>query len=337
MRWNCPHCLTALAMANEKMPDQWSFSRCYQCQGYALVRKDAKNIIKVDGAPAGERILLPEEREQPILGRHAQEKLAQLTEIGRARRSLTPDTNTDSRPIIKPALRRRAPESAEKLKMVSEHTALEAERKMVQASALSEVAKTLSHTSSLGSNLGTYPGISVPFPQPLPEPPGTQTRSRFLPLAIGLSGAIAVGSAAFLLIQSQALFSKPKHLVTRTNAPTVLTDVVNKGAITPAATRPTVGQAIVSDQVHEQAMAPVRMSSGAALIVRPKEKGINLRQGPGMVFGVAGAANENEKYVVIDWSDRWFKVVPEAPEGKTAGPKGWIRTDSSRQLRHLGR
>src|SRR4051794_13335401 len=73
MRWNCPHCGTNLAVADDKLGSGWSFSRCYRCSGHALIRRSDVNLIKVNGAPNGERVLLPESSEQP----HAPQVMSQ--------------------------------------------------------------------------------------------------------------------------------------------------------------------------------------------------------------------------------------------------------------------
>lgn len=66
MRWNCPHCGVNLAILDDKVGSGWSFSRCYKCGGFALVRKVETNVVKVDRAPHGENVLLPEAAEQTL-------------------------------------------------------------------------------------------------------------------------------------------------------------------------------------------------------------------------------------------------------------------------------
>lgn len=63
MRWNCPHCGTGLALNDDKISTGWSFSKCYKCAGHALIRKAGIQLIKVDKAPPGETLLLPEANE----------------------------------------------------------------------------------------------------------------------------------------------------------------------------------------------------------------------------------------------------------------------------------
>ena len=75
MRWSCPHCGVNLAVADDKLGSGWSFSRCYKCGGFALVRRSEVNLIKVDKAPAGENVLIPEASETPMLSNQATQKL----------------------------------------------------------------------------------------------------------------------------------------------------------------------------------------------------------------------------------------------------------------------
>jgi hypothetical protein len=65
MRWNCPHCGTSLAVSDDKLSSSWSFSRCFQCAGFALVRRSDAQTIKTERAPSGESVLLPESSETP--------------------------------------------------------------------------------------------------------------------------------------------------------------------------------------------------------------------------------------------------------------------------------
>lgn len=76
MRWNCPHCGVRLSVADDQLTSGWSFSRCSKCTGYSLVRKAEVNLIKVDRAPRGEKIVLPEE-ENALLGEQIVNRLNQ--------------------------------------------------------------------------------------------------------------------------------------------------------------------------------------------------------------------------------------------------------------------
>jgi len=57
-----------LAVGDDALGTGWSFSRCYKCGGYALVRRAEINVIKVDKAPPGEKVILPEASTDPTAG-----------------------------------------------------------------------------------------------------------------------------------------------------------------------------------------------------------------------------------------------------------------------------
>src|SRR5689334_8459640 len=94
MRWNCPHCGINLAVSDDKLGPGWSFSRCYKCGGFALVRRSEINLIKVDKAPAGEHVLLPEASETPVMSQEATQNLE---------RYLTNKPQPNAAPAIRPA------------------------------------------------------------------------------------------------------------------------------------------------------------------------------------------------------------------------------------------
>jgi hypothetical protein len=90
-------------------------------------------------------------------------------------------------------------------------------------------------------------------------------------------------------------------------------------------------QSLSAQQPAPTAPHPVQLSSdNPPLIVQPKAKNIHLRSGPGMVYPVVGNADERAKYIVTDWNDRWFKVLPQSANAAPNGEEiaGWIRTDS---------
>jgi hypothetical protein len=217
------------------------------------------------------------------------------------------------------------------------------------------------------------------FPEPLPDVPANANRMRFLPMAIGVAAAFALGSGLYLLMQSGEIIEKSRPTLSdrserhpasshenaiaqnnrvndRANdqaneassapvhaiAPSAGTKLAQNGA--PLAQNTAQNQSAgYSDQVRSQAMAPERQlvptapkavqlsSDNPPLVVMPKAKNIHLRSGPGMVYPVVGNADEKAKYVVTDWNDRWFKVLPQVPGANTQNGDeiaGWIRTDS---------
>jgi hypothetical protein len=375
MRWNCPHCWSGLAMADEKMPDGWAFSSCYKCTGFALVRRGARNIIKVDSAPAGENVLIATARIESEVSAPAPSDKSELSSPTPPTLEAAPSPVQDSkiRPQIKSVVRRlisaaTAPiaeaKSTPPPSIVEEATknqmAEQSETLKSRFVAVAEVAADIKRgvmpqvlTSSDTSLASSHPF----FPQPLPEPPIATQRSRPLPFLIGLTAALAVGSAAFLYVKGQTIFTHSRHAVTHAanidappprhieaevDVPKPHIEAERAAFIPPSAqqavavtTQPTVGTTLARnqkeqvDQVRQQAMAPTRAPSAAGLIVRPKTRGVSLRLGPGNVFGVVGTADDSIRYVVTDWTDRWFKISAEnegESSAKTAA--GWIRTDA---------
>lgn len=110
----------------------------------------------------------------------------------------------------------------------------------------------------------------------------------------------------------------------------------------------------LSDQVHSQAMAPERPNIESRvitlksleapteeppLVVKPKGKTLYVRSGPGLNYPVIGFVKENSNYIVTDWSDRWYRVLPQVSEPPEPGAPqqeldGWIRTDSVRVVQN---
>jgi hypothetical protein len=204
MRWNCPHCQNSLKLNDNKIPEGWAFTRCAACQGFALVRNGARNIIKVSSAPAGEEVLLPD----------LYTAQGKCKDTGRGNAPATPATRTEvlmqaqadgsvaavavsapvatPQPVIKPAQRRRVvatthadyAREAQHFAQAAALTEKKAEEQVARAAAFNEVAKTLS-------------GKTVPFPMPLPEPPAQNENPSLLPMMVGLAAAVVAGGAFF--------------------------------------------------------------------------------------------------------------------------------------------
>ncbi|MCM2276857.1 MAG: hypothetical protein NDJ89_02125 [Oligoflexia bacterium] len=292
MRWNCPHCGISLAVSDDKMGAGWSFSRCYKCGGFALIRRAEVNLVKVDRAPAGEHIILPEATEDPVssLSEEAARNLARLRGEGAPRNVIRPGTGAAAKPANVPP----APAQGER-----------------------------------------------PLPPPLPELPEVKSkrpiRSSLLSAAITLAAVTTLASGGYLYLQGKELWERnlassagPAMAEAPRLVPARATEVI-----------PAPGLASeITDQVHHKAMAPVRTATepaspapansapgaaaGATLVVQAKAKGAELHSGPGSLYPTIGRAEAEQRLLVADWNDRWFKVVLDPRERtKTA----WIRTD----------
>lgn len=63
MRWNCPHCGVALSVSEERVTRAWSFSRCYNCSGFSLVRRAEMQLLRVRKTQDGRGLIIPSECE----------------------------------------------------------------------------------------------------------------------------------------------------------------------------------------------------------------------------------------------------------------------------------
>ncbi len=114
MRWNCPHCGTALAVSDDKLTTSWSFSKCFQCGGYALVRRSDLNMIRIDQVPQGQAVIQSQAAAPkiptsslPLMNRAATDHLQQAyARIGAAVNAATDSVSSDDKPVIRPAARR---------------------------------------------------------------------------------------------------------------------------------------------------------------------------------------------------------------------------------------
>lgn len=329
MQWNCPHCGVTLAVADETLGTGWSFSRCYKCGGFALIRKSEINIIKVDKAPPGERIILPEASKNPsiaLMGKEASQKLAKHMNQKISKSETTENSNSSN---------------------TSPPPFLNSQKKID----LSEMGSNLENkTSKLFENI----------PDPLPEIP-EDDNTRMIPYGIAATACLVLLSGSYLFIQGQSLYKKT-HILnvneeelsgkqiqsathqinTETNSNGVEKKLV--AALTPP---------IVIDQVQQSAMAPLKLNQElnspgevgqtplqknnltssndlkpqpiSTLFVRVRLKKVNLHSGPGMSYPIVGSATPEYIFNVSDWSERWFQIsLKSDSETKTLG---WIRND----------
>lgn len=323
MRWSCPHCGTSLGLNDDKIGAGWAFSRCYRCAGHALIRRPEVNVIKVDRAPSGERVLLPEAHEN-ILGSGSGAKV--IPAIPR-----TPPTQ----PVISRPSR------------------------LPQLIPVSEITQKPLHPLPK----------SQAQPEPQPIVPNEPKPSRWTPhplmaAAMGMMMTLMMGSGLYLFYQGKMIAEKSKQLEERQSNPAAHTTVIAQTPVRPA---PQV-QTQISDQVNQQAMAPVRLQneieefqkngpgilemkqalenerkneapanlksesarSLPGLIIQAKTKGVKLHTTPSVYSEVIGVANPTANYLVTEWNDRWFRVLIKGKPHLTA----WVRNDQVHLISH---
>lgn len=260
MRWNCPHCGVGLAISDEKVSTGWSFSRCYKCAGHALVRRSEINLIKVDKAPPGERVLLPEGSEEPMMSQNASDNYHRVVA-------------DPSRP------------TANRTQVLSTPS----------AAAVTPPQFTL-------PTLDTTRNFGGPLPDPLPESRFSMPNvpPRVLPVAMGVAGALAIGSGIYLYVQGMNLWNKARQ-----SAPIA----ASESPIIPTAA------VVQTDKVQTSAMAPSR-----SITVQSRIAGAKVYSGPGAEFSTIGVMDLHKNYRVSEWNERWFKVELD-------GRMGWVRND----------
>ncbi len=300
MQWSCPHCGIILAVANDVLGTGWSFSRCYKCGGFALIRRAEVNIIKVDKAPPGEKIILPEASNDPtinLMNEEATKKAAQYIQkpIGPAGPA---PVSTSPAPvhIMGPPPFLHSPQ----------------------------------HFTTMDISRAT-------LPEPLPEISGPQKKSGALPFGISAATVLMVVSGAYLYIQGQALWTKTRELATKAtflSIPATPGTPENLSVI--ASIAPPTS---MTDQVQISAMAPEKPIESMTpkttpvkplLMVQIRSEQANLHSGPGLQFPIVGIAIPSSRYQVAEWNNRWFKILIQKPKdlsGKSEQGTGWIRND----------
>lgn len=306
MRWNCPHCGIALAVSDDKLGTGWSFSRCFKCGGFALVRRSDINLIKIDKAPPGERVILPENTEEPRLSQNATQHLQQIQANSGVNAAMNARQNAN--------------------------TNLNQERQL-QANAKQAIANALAATTNAATN-HAQPQIkpAAPranaLPEPLPEEPERKSRFRVLPVAIGLTALMTISSGVYLYREGQQLWHKARGAAVNEQRLTLRPAAARVSLPDPAIAAPVV------DTVHQNAMAPDRQvqleaapaapapaSTTPNMIVRTRTRA-SLRSGPGLNFPILGVSNPQAQYLVKEWKGQWFQVeIPQT--AKTA----WVRND----------
>jgi len=295
MRWNCPHCSVPLAVADDKVGTSLTFSRCYKCGGFAMIKRSEINLIKVDRAPMGERVLLPEQHESPtapgaMMSAQATQHLQQAM----------------ARPVIKPSARlnRRGQEA---MPVPSEPVEL-------TPSAAQEVARNiLAQTNAFG------------LPDPLPKLSIPKSpRERLLPVAIALTGLLAIGSGIYLYLQGQALYL-------RASAPMVQNQQTQHG---PAFSGRSVAKisdvsSIAVGQSAPQRAPAVEPSSignlATVMNVRATIPGATLYSEPSTKSKTIKTANPSIPYDILEWKDAWVKL--RLPTATASSESAWIKSE----------
>lgn len=349
MRWNCPHCGTALDVNDDKLGSGWSFSRCYRCSGHALIRRAEVNVIKVNGAPTGEQVLLPDsppaKSNESLLREQFHKTARNILNQPRP----TPATGSAIRPPAGPP------------------------------AALPVAAAA----TDPRSNPPSYSNPPIDVPDPLPERPLKRSMAqKVVPVGIAVAGTLAVSSAIYLYIEGQTLWQKARasavmgsnetvtQAATRATATAAAVAAAANPALAtssslsataeasmppaPASTAPTTALQLENSQQPAAPQAELdteaesdneaeaqqvttesaRAASSGSLLIRVLRPRTEIHSGPSSTYPTIALANPTARFLVSKWNKRWFKVEAYSATNNRAlaeivpGHKtGWVRND----------
>lgn len=209
MQWSCPHCGTRLGVGDDILGTGWSFSRCYKCGGFALVRRAEVNIIKVDKAPPGEKVILPEapmESGENFMSAEAIQNAAKYAQKRVASQQAAQQAATASPPLPAPLPAIPHPKSALDTKPVPP----------VFHGGAGAIAGARPAMIQQPENLNAFnAAFSSALPDPLPAEPRKSRKSYIIPAGISTTAVIAIISGFYLYFQTQALWSKARESAVR--------------------------------------------------------------------------------------------------------------------------
>jgi hypothetical protein len=321
MRWSCPHCGVNLSVADDKIGSGWSFSRCYKCAGYGLIRKSELNLIKVHGAPAGEKVLATEGHEQQFLSQTAIQNYNRLVSNSNQIQQQAPAPQ----PQVQPQAHQGIP------------------------------AEYFQLPEPLPEPTSTRKGFHVTLPKI-----SMNLNGKLLPIAIAAAGITAVCSGVYFYVQGQALLSRARMQTHQASQALDAKAQAIQAAAAQIPAKPQQIQQIqqsatrINDQVRDRMMAPVRqpMPSAAkmeepeeyeeemeeltavtpqisSMMVRVPIDKAKIRSGPGLDYPVIAYAKPDQRYLITSWNERWFKIKVQTAAATVAGARneGWIRND----------
>jgi hypothetical protein len=291
-------------------------------------------VIKVDRAPAGENILLPEGIQDTSVSvieskAHNVEPKAHINEQAPTVRPAKPRNPTPLQAAAS-EFKKSAPAVIQKTNYIPEINGKPVFPRGKPAPVRAEPAQSV---EKISVEKPRAQSANNPFglPDPLPEVP-VKNRSvgmRLLPYAIGITGLTTIASGIYLYIQGQALWEKAHapsvKEETAQNPTQVSTAAPTQSPEVISATSLVSRTAEIRDEVHQNAMAPARPAApeAAKLVIQAKISGVKLRSGPGLQYPVIANAETNLSYPVADWNDHWFKIV--MPQDQSFA---WVRNDN---------
>jgi hypothetical protein len=321
MQWSCPHCRAQLVTSQNDLGSGWSFSRCAHCTGYSLIRKTEINVIRVDKAPPGEKLIPSQlwksesKNTEPSISAHpisthpnaspqthpvsAFDLAQQLHE--KKQKSITPP------PFIHPHPPNHLKENADPL------STSVASKQALTLPPIQNLNLEKPSSKGLDFNSAAIPAQEEAAIPSFSPPEGTKTLSD---ITLSISGTHFPEHELRSRIQSQNLSqhspsshqasrSKPYALLALIGILTGSLVILNQKTFIPNEASP---EAILTDQVKETALAPVPSTDQSKKWVETQKEMVNAYNGPGSHFAVVTQLAPYTLYEVIEIQDSWLKI-----------------------------
>ncbi len=295
MQWNCPHCGIFLIIPAQSLGTGWSFSRCCKCSGFALIRRAEINVIKVDKAPPGEKIIVPEIAQNNFL------------KTDSAVTSTPPPLETT--PLLAASFFTQKPKP---------------NAPSIPSSQLGPHAISHAHAHSISQRTTS---LAAKNPQNIRiKIPSFSALIQNLDHKMIFAGTCAVVSGYLLLAQGRSLWSKlTPEAVTSVEANDVRFNQAGNATedttSTPASASVSTTSALTRDKEEKAgSSSPVH-----TLFVKSRLARVHIHSGPGADFPVIASTDMNARYMVHDWNNRWLKISLVSQNSNQE--IGWIRND----------
>lgn len=339
-----------------------------------MVRRPEINIVKVDRVPDGERIIVTGPEAPPLLSEQANRNLARYTAPAdkavvrpvTQRRGQQPPLQavasprgsapSPKLPEIPANLRKKPAPGGPPGPGTPPHTQTQTQTQAPHETSPAAVATVTPITRAAAPPRASLQDYLVPEPLPELSTLVVPSRPRLLPIAMGVAGAVMVGSGIYLFLQGQSVLEKSRSHSGRPSVslssaakpvparfPELQSLPARDANGAPATALASSSPTKYTDQVHHEAMAPERHPATAGtspdpqdapMTVRTRRDNIRLRSGPGTGYPVVAIVDENTRLVVTDWSANWFKVQlpemndPNEPHEYQALPRiAWVPTE----------
>jgi hypothetical protein len=299
MQWKCPHCQVDLFVPDEKLGSGWSFSKCYQCTEYSLVRKLENGIIKINQkAKNSSHVASVQNEPTPSEVMSSYETVVRQLKFPpipkEIRRADRPSNTNHSKVAPVPSI----PVSTTKLNF-----------------------EPLPEPNKLTNKIPL-----LQFPK----------MSLFVLFAVVGSASIAVYSGFKLYNQIQIAWNKTQKSISMREA-LDSTPVIEPISIREV-TKSLPPQVVVTppkqkDEIQISRAAAETVVKKEDIVVQPKMGNVTLRSGPGTKYPKVGIAESDKKYLVRDWKEQWFQVELKDPtldsqKDTAKSPKTmWVRND----------